>query len=86
MKATVVSIESGQKYTDKSRRIELKFLEADDMFSTINLKESSLGIAGLKLDDVLDVSIIPERALDEFKRQLDEHPSAQASKQEGCAL
>jgi len=59
MKAKVVSIESSTRYTDGQRRLEIKFADASFGYSSIKLSESALGIAGLKLDDELDVGFMP---------------------------
>jgi len=59
MKAKVVSIESGTQHTDGQRRVELKFADASFGWNCIRVTEAALGIAGLKLDDELDVGFMP---------------------------
>lgn len=59
MKARVVSIESGSVFTDGQRRITIKLDGADSFHSRVQVSESALGIAGLKLDDELDVGFTP---------------------------
>jgi hypothetical protein len=81
MKAIVSAIVSGARYQDQYRRIELRFHDTEFAFETIRIREDKLGIVGLKIDDELDVSVVPQAAMDEFERQLREGES----KQGGCA-
>ena len=60
MKAKVVGIMSGGLYTDKQRRIMVKFADGDEpCFDRVSLPEKALGIVGLKLDDELEVRFEP---------------------------
>jgi len=57
MKATIVAIESASKFTDKERRVTLRFQEADSMFSEIRIAESKLWRLGLRvtyLDQIVE--------------------------------
>jgi len=85
MKATVISIESATRYTDGQRRVEIKFANASLGWQCIKLSESALGIAGLKLDDELDVGFMPTRVYEglsvENLKNLDE--AARKAKKEG---
>ena len=51
MKATIVGIESKQRFGDKFRQIQLKFENGE----FIRVPEPALGIIGIALDDVLEV-------------------------------
>lgn len=66
MRARVVSIESGSVFTDHQRRITIQLADADSFHSRIQLSESALGIAGLKLDDELDVGFTPVKLHEEL--------------------
>ena len=65
MRAKVVAIESAAQFTDKQRRITLRFDEADIGFNQIRLREDRLptsadlhqhapGFGQLSLDEVID--------------------------------
>jgi len=56
MKATVVQIESGDRYTDKLRRVTLRFEGARVGMDAITVPVTSLP-EGVGLDDVLEVRI-----------------------------
>lgn len=64
MKATVSAIEAKSNYTDGIRRIVLRF---EGTYAVVRLPENSLEIAGLKLDDEVEVSFhpVPVRAKSE---------------------
>ena len=59
MKATVVAIEASGEYSDGRRRVVLKLVRApggpDFGYDRIRLSERELAIAGLRLDDVVDI-------------------------------
>jgi len=59
MKARVVEIASGREYTDKQRRVTLKFEGASSCFDKVILPESSLGWAAgaVALDDEIEVTL-----------------------------
>jgi hypothetical protein len=57
MKATVVQIESGDRYTDKLRRATLRFEGARVGMDAITVPVTSLP-EGVGLDDVLDFSVL----------------------------
>lgn len=59
MKAKVVGIESASQFTDKRRRVMLRFEDADLVFNQLRVAEDKLGfLASLALDDTLDVEIV----------------------------
>ena len=81
MRATVVGISSGTEYShmDGRRRIRIRIEAADPVFNTITISERALGIAGLKLDDPIDIAFGCDAA------QVREQRRAAQSRQEGCA-
>lgn len=57
MKAIVVEIASGSVFTDKERRVTLRFPDADIMFNQLRFKESVLGLRDVRLDQTVDVEL-----------------------------
>ena len=57
MKATIVGIESGSKYTDGEQRVTLRFEEADPMFREIRVPQSVLGPISMLLDTEIKVTM-----------------------------
>jgi hypothetical protein len=62
MKATVTQLISGEDYTDKQRRVQLKFEGASLGFGEIRVPVAALGVEGVALDDVLEVRISRAKA------------------------
>ena len=58
----VVEISSADKFNDKKRRVTIRVLAADQMFSEFCIKESALGFGELHLDDVFEVEFTPQGA------------------------
>ena len=56
MIARVSQIESGLSYRDGKRRVRLTFQKADSFHDDIVTTDAEIGIVGLKLDDVVEVS------------------------------
>lgn len=54
MRAKVVEIISGSQYTDKRRRVTLRFEDGDICFNKIQVPEESLGMGNVVLDDVIE--------------------------------
>jgi len=57
MKATIVGIESGSKYTDGEQRVTLRFEEADPVFREIRVPQSALGPISMLLDTEIKVTM-----------------------------
>ena len=57
MRAKVIGYESAEQYNDKRRRIVLKFLDADSFAQVIRFPTNVVGLAGLKIDDVIEVTL-----------------------------
>ena len=57
MKATIVGIESGSKYTDGEQRVTLRFEEADPVFREIRVPQSVLGPISMLLDTEIKVTM-----------------------------
>ena len=57
MKATIVGIESGSKYTDGEQRVTLRFEEADLVFREIRVPQSALGPISMLLDTEIKVTM-----------------------------
>ena len=81
MKATVVGVLSGTEYAylDGRRRIRIRIEGADQSFNTVTISEKVLGIAGLVLDDAIDVEFGCNAA------RIREERKAARSAQSGCA-
>lgn len=60
MKATVTQLISGEGYTDKQRRVQLRFEDATCGFNEIRVPVLALGITTtpVALDDVLEVRMV----------------------------
>lgn len=58
MRATVIEIISGSRYTDGKRRVKLSFDVGEGLFKELKIKEEDLG-RHLKLDDVVEFNIVP---------------------------
>jgi hypothetical protein len=58
MKATVTQLISGEGYTDKQRRVQLRFADATCGFNEVRVPVASLGVDGVALDDVLEVRMV----------------------------
>lgn len=59
MKAKVVGIESGSLFTDKERRVTLRFEDADAGFAQIRVREVALGfLAPLSLDEEISTDMV----------------------------
>ena len=59
LKGSVVGIESGATYTDKQRRIIVKFEGCAIGMDRLKVREDAVGIVGLALDDALNVTVWP---------------------------
>ena len=57
MKATIVGIESGSKFTDGEQRVTLRFEEADPVFREIRVPQSALGLIPMLLDTEIKVTM-----------------------------
>jgi hypothetical protein len=57
MKATVTQLISGEGYTDKQLRVQLRFADATCGFNEVRVPVVSLGVDGVALDDVLEIRI-----------------------------
>jgi len=63
MKAKVIAIESGSGYADGERRVEIKFEDAEILYTRIRVKESVLPQGMLLLDEELLVTIQPAKTI-----------------------
>lgn len=70
LRAVVASIESGNEYIDKQRRVVLKFDGCSSGCDRLKVREDALGVAGLRLDDVVDVRVWPQKATGAIERAL----------------
>jgi len=59
MKVRIVEIHSGKEYTDKQRRVTLKFEDGSSCFDRVTLPENALGWAAgaVQLDDEIEVTL-----------------------------
>jgi hypothetical protein len=84
MRATVIGINSGTEYTDGRRRVRIRIDAADSIFNTITISEKALGIAGLMLDDPIEVAFGCDAVKVREERRVAK--SLASSKQDGCAI
>lgn len=62
MRAKITGVRSGSEFTDKQRRVRVRFEDASFAYNELEVRESALGLMRVELDMELEVEF--ELALD----------------------